>query len=244
MTKSRPVRRLRIPVRYVDGIWESALGGIVPVKPDANAELLIERTSIADKAFLKTMESKGQHKVLEEGASLLVSLTVKPEGQVPDTLRPHLMSYGSVQGQIATLLLDTWSPETLFFVEVKLAGPDEKQARRFGTKRGGLWLITQGVQAIGLSSTTVLLPEKISSKPVASLNHAFTKLSETYETWRISHTGNVYTRILYQERNGLWYPLELLRNAALDKQELEIAGHLWKEFMSKVTAPPKPSSRN
>ena len=47
--------------------------------------------------------------------------------------------------------------------------------------------MTQGVEAIGLASTTVLLPSGITTKPVASLNHAYTKLSETFETWRISH---------------------------------------------------------
>jgi hypothetical protein len=77
---------------------------------------------------------------------------------------------------------------------------------------------------------------------VASLNHAFTKLSETYETWRISHTGNVYSRVLYQERNGHWYPLDLLRNETLDKKEQQIAHELWQTFMSKMTGSPQKHS--
>jgi hypothetical protein len=91
------------------------------------------------------------------------------------------------------------------------------------------------VEAVGLASTSIQLPKKISEKPVASLNHAYTKLSETYETWRISHTGNIYTRILYRESNGNWYPLDVLRNEALDKQEQEIAKALWDLFMGKMT---------
>jgi hypothetical protein len=55
------------------------------------------------------------------------------------------------------------------------------------------------------------------------LNHAYTKLSEVFETWRIAHTGNIYYRMLYRERNGIWYPLDILRNAALVNQEQEIA---------------------
>jgi hypothetical protein len=235
MTKAHSTRRLRIPVRFVDGIWECALGGAVPVKNYTEAELVIQRTSISDKAFLETMERKGRHKVLDEGAPLLVCLTIKPESPPSNILRPLLRSYDSFRGAIATTYLDYWNPATIAFVEVKLAGPDHKQARRFGTNRGGLWLITEGLEAVGLASTTVLLPPAISAKPVASLNHAYTKLSETFETWRISHTGNIYSRVLYQERNGSWYPLDLLRTNALEQQEQEIAKGLWESFMAKMT---------
>jgi hypothetical protein len=70
------------------------------------------------------------------------------------------------------------------------------------------------------------LPHSISAEPVATLNHAYTKLSEVFETWRISHTGNIYTRVLYHERNGNWYPLDTLRNKTLEKQVQEIARKL------------------
>jgi hypothetical protein len=153
-----------------------------------------------------------------------------------------LKSYNNFRGTIATTYLDYWNPRTIAFVEVKLAGPNNKQARLFDTNRGGLWLITEGVEAVGLASTTVLLPPAISAKPVASLNHAYTKLSETFETWRISHTGNIYARVLYQERNGTWYPLDILRDKALEKQEQEIARGLWEDFMAKMTVQQSPRS--
>ena len=95
--------------------------------------------------------------------------------------------------------------------------------------------MTEGAEAVGLASTTVLLPSSISTEPVASLNHAYTRLSEVFETWRISHTGNIYNRVLYQERNGIWYPLDILRNKALEKQGQEIAGKLWHDFMKKMS---------
>ena len=114
-------------------------------------------------------------------------------------------------------------------VEVKA---DSKSIASFGRC---LWLITQGVEAVGLASTTVRLPKEISADPVVSLNHAYTKLSEVFEPWRISHTGNIYTRVLYRERNDVRYPLDLLRNSALDKQELEIARGLWEAFIAKMT---------
>jgi hypothetical protein len=235
MTKADSTRRLHIPVRFVDGIWECALGGAIPVRNDTEAELVVQRAAISDKAFLETMERKGRHKVLDEGTTLLVCLTIKPESPAPAALRPLLKPYDNFRGAIGTTYLDYWNPNSIAFVEVKLGGPDNKQARLFDTNRGGLWLLTEGVEAAGLASTSVLLPSAISAKPVASLNHAYTKLSETFETWRISHTGNIYTRVLYQERNGTWYPLDILRNKALEKQEQEIARTLWNGFMASMS---------
>ena len=235
MSKTHSTRRLRIPVRFVDGTWECAWGGAVPVRNDTEAELVVQRTAIADKAFLKSIERKGRHKVLDEGTTLLVCLTMKAKTQAPEALRRLLKPYDYFRGTIATTYLDYWNPGSIVFVEVTLAGPDNKQARLFDTNRGGLWLMTEGAEAVGLASTTVLLPCAISTKPVASLNHAYTKLSEIFETWRISHTGNIYTRVLYRERNGIWYPLNVLRNKALEKQEQEIARNLWDDFIGKMS---------
>lgn len=240
MTGAKSTRRLRIPVRLVDGTWECALGGAVPVNDGTEAELVVQRAAISDECFLETMERKGLHKVLEEGVLLLVCLTVKPQGPVPERLVPLLKPYNTFRGTIGTQYIDRWNPNTTAFLEVRIGGPDDKQAKLFDTNRGGLWLLTEGIEAVGLASTTVFLPPAISEKPVASLNHAYTKLSETFETWRISHTGNIYDRVLYQERNGTWYPLDILRNNALEKQEQEIARTLWENLMAKMTLQQRP----
>ena len=83
MTNTDLTRRLRVPVRFVDGLWECAFGGAVPVKNGTEAELVVPRTSISDKTFLKTMERKGRHKVLDEGTPLLVCLTIKSDKAAP-----------------------------------------------------------------------------------------------------------------------------------------------------------------
>jgi len=45
-----------------------------------------------------------------------------------------------------------------------------------------------------------------------SLNHAFTLLSTKFETKRISHTGNVFTRVYcYSHTRKAWHPLDELR---------------------------------
>ena len=50
-----------------------------------------------------------------------------------------------------------------------------------------------------------------------------------------------FTRAASSE--SAWYPLDLLRNEALDKQEQEIANDLWESFMAKMTAATKTSYR-
>jgi hypothetical protein len=232
MTKEQSPR-LRVPVRFVDGVCEYALGGAIPVKNGTQAELLIPSNSISDNAFLALMEQRGMHKVLDEGTTLIVCLKTKPEAPPADTFQRLLKSREDFRGRLATELFDNWMTANAF-VEVTLAGPNAKQSHLFNTNRGGLWLETRGLEPVGLASTTVLLPPAISSEPVASLNHAYTKLSEIFEPWRISHTGNIYFRVLYQEQNGTWYPLDILRNKALEKHEQGIAKKAWEDFMSKM----------
>lgn len=236
MKKTTTPHRLHIPVRFVDGVFECEFGGSVPVDEGTYADLLVDRTSINDKAFLEALEFKGHYKILDEGTSLLVMVTIKSEAPVPSNLRADVVSYNSFRGRISEKYLEPWNPVTSHFVRVIIGRPNDKQSKQFKTDRGGLWLLTKGVDAVGLSSTTIVLPEAISKSPVASLNHAYTKLSEVLETWRISHTGNIYLRVLYQERNATWYPLDLLRNKALIEQEQEIASAIWKEFLARMTS--------
>jgi hypothetical protein len=91
----------------------------------------------------------------------------------------------------------------------------------------GLWLYLQGSQPKGVVSSSIYVPSPVSEEPLDSLNHAFTKLSESYEPWRKSHTGNIYQRVLYQEKNGKWYPLSVVREAAIAKDEHQMVRELW-----------------
>lgn len=48
------------------------------------------------------------------------------------------------------------------------------------------------------------------NKEALSLNHAYTLLSEEIETYRRSHTSNVFERVYFHKDNS-WYPLQVLR---------------------------------
>jgi len=50
-----------------------------------------------------------------------------------------------------------------------------------------------------------------------SLNHVFTLISETYETKRRSHSGNVFERVYAQDERSNWQSLDQLRVEAIAK---------------------------
>ncbi len=98
------------------------------------------------------------------------------------------------------------------FLQVTIGGPTAAQLARDPATTGGVWLEYLGLQPKAITTSTVQVPKEVSAEALDSLNFAFTRLSECYEPWRKSHTGSIYTRFLYQERNNKWYPLEVLRN--------------------------------
>ncbi len=52
---------------------------------------------------------------------------------------------------------------------------------------------------------------------VPSINQAYTRLSEFYEPWRKSHTGNAFNLVYYFDTTVLaWYPLSTLRDKWVD----------------------------
>ena len=190
MKKTRTDKLLRVPIKYVDGRWECGYGGIVPVEQDTVAELIVNDKAITDKDFLRRMRAPSHIKVLDEHVTLLAYLATKDQKGITEAQRKYLIPWHVRSREIATDYIDNWSTGGLSFVEVHIGQPTDQQTKKFDTSNGGLWLLTEGPKAVGLQSTQICLPDAVSKDPVISLNHAFTKLSETYEPWRLSHTGN------------------------------------------------------
>jgi hypothetical protein len=235
VSKTTSQRRLRLPVHFVSGHWEFMLGGGVPIVDGAEAEIILNRKHVSDPIFLRNLDKNGKHRLLREGARLLVGLKIKdgfaPSDALKRTVSPVKINDKNVKISISNSEFHAINT----FVEVYIAPPDDTQARILDTQEGGLWLLTTGIEATGLESTNIKLPPGVEPKVVKSLNHAYTRLSEIFETWRTSHTGNIYQRILYEEKNGNWYPLELLRNRALQRAEHEFAQEHWMVFLASMT---------
>jgi hypothetical protein len=71
----------------------------------------------------------------------------------------------------------------------------------------------------------------------ASLNHALTALSELFEPWRISHSGNICKQVLFPGADGKWYPLDRLRRVAEAREEDALINRRWQELMKTILNP-------
>jgi hypothetical protein len=157
-------------------------------------------------------------KLLPEGTALLAmlsdprrvgSLDVVISEDPPKTIRPKFGGWFDRRR----------GPQTPLLVPLRLGPLLPLQASPDDDAKGGLWMALEGARTISLISSSVLLPKAVSKDAVRSLNHAYTRLSEHFETQRISHTGNVYEQVLYQEPNGLWYPLKVFRDEKIADEE-------------------------
>jgi len=219
--KIRTAQRIRIPVRYIDGHWELAYGGAIKVRNGCGAELVIARTNINDAALLKALTEKHWVRILDEGTELRLALTIRTK------LDSSLSNLLAKDTQVRPESRGKLSAETRF-VPVRLGPPTTTQMKRKEAK-GGLWLALEGVGPRALESSQVFLPHALDLEPAISVNHAFTKLSEKFEPWRLSHTGSIYERVFYKEGDGFWYPLDDLREKEMVVAERKIIHTLWNE---------------
>lgn len=218
----------RVPVRFIQGRWEYFFGGGVPVREGTIADLLVQKGSIADPIFLNTLSRRTEHRMLEEGVALRVALTVREA--VESKLQGYLIRMDATE--LADEFFSSPRPAETRFVEIEVGPATTQSARHRKQAGGGVWLQLEGSLPKGVVSSSVIVPAAISAKPLDSLNHAFTRLSEHFEPWRKSHTGSVYTRIVYKELDQKWYPLDRLRRAAEAKEERSIMRDKWEEIVA------------
>ena len=214
---------IRVPVKLVDGGWELLYGGAVKVKEGAVGELHLDQMYFTDKKFLKALTIKRQVAVLAAGTELRVALTVKPG--LDAALRSFLLARDATPHRHTAKI----SVQTRF-VSIHLGGPTVAQQKKANEKEvahGGLFLWLEGMEPRAIESGMVNLPAAPGLEPVDSLNYAFTRLSEVFEPWRKAHTGSIYERIFYLERDEHWYPLKDLRDRALASAERALIKELW-----------------
>jgi hypothetical protein len=183
-------------------------------------ELVLSAIQVTDKSFLKQLQQQALVKVLPEGTELWVALSDQTESKI-----------SAAQSEL--IERSDFPAGTTRFESVFL-GPTKKNMTAEGVFEeagsGGLWLKVKGLDKTDLISSSIRMPAETEKKTAISLNHALTMLSERYETHRLSHTGNVYTRVFYQEGNGRWYPLADLREGVLANSERTLIADSWKQL--------------
>jgi hypothetical protein len=214
---------LKIDVKYVQGHWEFIGGGGIPVKEGAIGELRVSKSMIYDPDFLSNFTVKTKIKILEEGTPLYIAMRPNYQDEIPVEIKNILLPISYVPHSITTSI-----NQASELVPVVLGKPTEWQQKK-GEKSGGLWLHMEGMSPKGITSSSIEFPKltQFQNKVAYSLNHAYTILSEIYETDRISHTGNIYEHVFFQESNGSLCPLKDLRNEAMANAENTIINQLW-----------------
>lgn len=222
--------KVTLPVKRVGERWEFFYGGDVPVKEGTLGELTVNADRITDERFRQRVTQELSVKILDEGTELLVALSDRDtngrlSGDWPDP-RPLKVP-----------------PGTTRFVRVWL-GPARKRAEEPALdappEPGGLWLKLKGLERCELHGSTVRMPAGFDPPHAISLNHAFTRLSQAHEKHRISNTGNVYTRVFYQDRDKRWYPLDDLRTGVQAAGERELLSGLWAQVEQELGWRPAP----
>jgi len=220
-------------VKRVGDRWEFLYGGDIPVVDGVQANLTISTHQITDEQFLARVSQEIRVKVLNQGTRLLIALVDKNDNQ---TLGKKWQGALPVRLPPGTTRL-----EEVFLGERKEQKSAELNDEVDADQHGGLWLRIRGLNKSELISSSIVLPEGLQDDNAISLNHAFTILSKKYEIHRLSNTGNVYTHVFYQEKNGHWYPLSDLRSGVLDDVERSLIREVWREVEQKLGWRPVPN---
>jgi len=236
MSEYYPKTPIRVPVRLINGQWEFFYGGLVPARDGAIADLIIQKESITDPKFLRLLRKRSEHRLLDEGTALMVVLSVRDTSKIPKELTKLLAEIAPKE--LSDEYYWTPRPAGTRFVQITVGPPSAAFARRRPGQSGGVWLQLEGTQPKGVVVSSVVLPDSVSRVAFDSLNHVFTKLSEVFEPWRQSHTGNVYSRVLYREKNEKWYPLERLRRAAEATEEHALIKERWEALVTLFSKEP------
>lgn len=212
---------MKIVLEIEDNSYQTVLD-FISLLPENQCRVLPEETdksNLPDDTKDKQFIHKYSHRVLPAGTTLLVALTIRPEPDLSKDLKSHLKLRNEFQLSSdyykSNLSVDTQ------FIEITISNSTaQKELEDAG---GGVFLQFDGLRQTGILTSSIKLPIKDKTgnedEVVDSLNYAFTRLSEEYEPWRKSHTGNIYGRIFYKEKNDKWYPIDLLRNSVSVKKD-------------------------
>jgi hypothetical protein len=226
--------KVTVPVKRVGDRWEFFSGGDVPVREGTLGELTLSAEQITDESFRQRVMQELTVKILDEGTELLVALSDRDTngrraGAWPEPYPPSVPP-------------GTTRFERIWLGPVKKK-PDE-QVLDAELERGGLWLKLKGLERCELQGSTVRMPTGFQPPVAISLNHAFTMLSQAYEKHRISNTGNVYSRVFYQDRDKRWYPLDDLRTGVQAEGERKLLNELWAQVEQTLGWRPAPPVSN
>lgn len=181
----------RLSVKITGGVCTLSDGKPLPkMKPDTTAELVISPLDIIDDVERARLLKENRVEFLPAGASIWA--------RVKDANMP------------ANLLLScqrkyAWPKNPGLFVEIRLAS--------------AVLLVIRGDGRAALSDCSCGMPG-LPDQECSSINEAYTRVSESFEPSRRSHTGNIFNCVFYQMGSSL-FPLRKLRDEKLSRPDAE-----------------------
>jgi hypothetical protein len=192
-SKQRFEKHLRIGIQFDGNQFVLLDGSPLPaLSKNAVAELIVAPEAILDSVVRARFLEDRAVRILERGSHVFFGVS------------PTMVGNSKAHGLLSSLVLEINSD--YWFVEGKLDAP--------------LMLQVRGDQEARLSPCPCTIPAL--EKSAESLNHAFTLISEAFETKRRSHSGNVFERVYTQVTVGKWQSLDELRIAAIARMPSEM----------------------
>ena len=210
---------IRMQVKWADGRWKLPDGSPMQFEEGSEGELRVNSKHLGDGRSLEVLTAERKVTVLPVGTELRVALTIASD--LTPALLLHLLPFkATLYDPTATI-----SAQSRFVAVTLLEATNALGLK--DTEMSGLWLAFRGMEYLGMKSGPVGFTSTLGLEPARSLNHAFTCLSEIFEPWRDSHTGNVYERVFYQEQGDRWYPLKDIRDPSLASDARPFIKELW-----------------
>jgi len=189
-----PMRKtVLIPIRIKDGEINFFYGGKLPkLKEGTIGDLVVPSFFVIDKRKLALLERVDTKVFLKKSTSLMVQI--------------NPLNEDAKEGGIEWLqIIENYTKRP--FVEVVLKEDLEIELR--GTKKGEL------------ENCPCSIPSLPKTQP-ESINHAYTLISQHYETHRRSHSGNVFDKVFFRNEKNLLKPLKNLRKKFEIEYEQEL----------------------
>lgn len=187
MIPDRFEKSVRIPVKVVNGEMKFFYGGDLPkLKEGTIGDLIVPSYAISDKRQLELLQMEKSEVFLPKGSALMVHIQLENLTDISKELRQFFIDSSEIDQLVGG-----------YFIPVVLETPLEITLR--GTKNAELSECKCRIPAL-LDTTS------------KSVNHAYSIISQNFEKHRISHTGNVFDKVYFEDIHKKWRKLRVLRD--------------------------------
>lgn len=212
---------VNVPLIVRNGRLEFLHSEKMPIlREGAIGEVVLPVDAIKDSRWLEALNAKGKHELFPVDETLWVKLDLRSERQGSQDGKIGITRAQKANACWCDHHLDTTLPSGEVWTMIKLRSPLSLELR--GEKKARL----QGGKCF-----IPILDELQEISEAISLNQACTWLSQAFETWRHSHSGNAFTRVYVAQddaqmtfdgqKRAVLIPLEQWRDREMAHHEAE-----------------------